>query len=571
MNQVESSFQRWLNSPKVSEEDKKTLNAMSLKERDDAFFQDIEFGTAGMRGVIGPGTNRMNEHTVKKATIAFALYLLEKYPNARQAGVAISHDNRHLSREFTLESAEILNQMGINAYIFDSLRPTPELSFAVRYAHCVGGIMITASHNPKQYNGYKVYDETGCQLVPTKIKRLLEIIAELPDELSAEVKEDAHKGKTTIFDQKIDDDYVALVKKIQVWPSLDKKGFKIVYTPQHGTSYENAMRVFQELGYEVIPVASQCVHDSDFGATLSPNPEMAEAFIEPLKLAKEVGAPFVVMTDPDGDRCGVAYLSSKGTYERFTGNESAALLLDYLLDGYQKQGRLPENGVVYDTIVSSSLAKKVAESYKVKVESFLTGFKYIGERIHHYESLGVGPTFVFGYEESYGCLISPFVRDKDGIQAILLYTEMALSYYRKGIPLDTAYHALEERVGFVSSLSESVYFEGSEGSLAMKKIMDELHQRVPEEILGQKVIKVEDYQKGEIRDLVKGETVPTNMDKSDVVKLTLEDTSWIAVRPSGTEPKCKFYVEAVGKSDAHLDERAKELVKEIKRLLGVKA
>ena len=570
MNRVEENYKRWLSSTKVSDEEKETLKNMSIKERDDAFFQDIEFGTAGMRGVLGPGTNRMNMHTVRKATIAFALYLLEKYPDARVRGVAISHDNRYLSREFTLESAQILNEMGINAYIFDSLRPTPELSFAVRYAHCVGGIMITASHNPKQYNGYKVYDETGCQLVPTKIKRLLEIIRELPDELSIDVKKDAHPGHLTVFDSKIDDDYVELVKKIQVWPNLDKSGFKIVYTPQHGTSYENAMRVFKDLGYEIYPVEKQCIHDPNFGATLSPNPEVAEAFIEPLKLAEDIHAPFIVMTDPDGDRCGLAYLSSKGTYERFTGNESAALLLDYLLSGYQKQGRLPKDGVVYDTIVSSSLARKVAESYGLKVESFLTGFKYIGDRIAHYEKLGVGPTFVFGYEESYGCLISPFVRDKDGIQAILLYCEMALFYFKKGIPLDLAYKNLEERVGFVSSLSESVYFEGSEGSKAMKAIMDSLHQEAPKMILDLPVLRVEDYKKGEIFDLKTNTKIPTHMDLSDVVKLVLEDTSWIAVRPSGTEPKCKFYVEASGNKEEGLKEKAFALVKAIKEILGVK-
>ncbi len=570
MDKVQKNYERWLASDKVSAKDKDVLRAMDAKERDDAFFQDIEFGTAGMRGVLGPGTNRMNEHTVRKATVAFALYLLEKFPDARERGVAISHDNRHLSREFTLESASILNDMGINAFIFDGLRPTPELSYAVREQGCVGGIMITASHNPRQYNGYKVYDETGCQLVPRKIKRLLEIISELPDELACDVKKDAHAGKTVTFGPEMDDKYVALVEAIQIHPELDKKGFPVVYTPQHGASYENAMRVFQDLGYEILPVVAQCVHDPDFGATLSPNPELEEAYVEPLKLAKEHKAPLIVMTDPDGDRCGVAYLASDGTYQRFTGNQSAALLLDYILRGYEEKGALPKDGVVYDTIVSSSLARKVAESHGVSVESFLTGFKYIGDRIHHYERLG-GPTFLFGYEESYGCLVKPFVRDKDGLQAILLYVEMALYHYRAGTPLDIAYRELEKRVGFVSSTTESVYFEGSEGASAMKAIMEKLHENAPSEVLGRKVVRVEDYLKGEILDLATGEKKPTGMDRSDVVRLLLEDTSWIAVRPSGTEPKCKFYVEAAGTKEEGLDEEAKALVSSIKGILGVKA
>ena len=570
MDKVQKNYERWLASDKVSPKDKDVLKAMDAKERDDAFFQDIEFGTAGMRGVLGPGTNRMNEHTVRKATVAFALYLLEKFPDARGRGVAISHDNRHLSREFTLESASILNDMGINAFIFDGLRPTPELSYAVREQGCVGGIMITASHNPRQYNGYKVYDETGCQLVPRKIKRLLEIISELPDELACDVKKDAHPGKTVTFGPEMDDKYVALVEGIQIHPELDKKGFPVVYTPQHGASYENAMRVFEDLGYEILPVVAQCIHDPDFGATLSPNPELEEAYVEPLKLAKEHKAPLIVMTDPDGDRCGVAYLASDGTYQRFTGNQSAALLLDYILTGYEEKGTLPKEGVVYDTIVSSSLARKVAESHGVKVESFLTGFKYIGDRIHHYEKLG-GPTFLFGYEESYGCLVKPFVRDKDGLQAILLYVEMGLYHYRNGTPLDIAYRELEKRVGFVSSTTESVYFEGSEGASAMKAIMDKLHENAPSEVLGRKVVRVEDYLKGEILDVVTGEKKPSGMDKSDVVRLLLEDTSWIAVRPSGTEPKCKFYVEAAGRKEEGLDEEAKALVSSIKSILGVKA
>jgi phosphoglucomutase len=566
---VNENYERWVNSPKVSKEDKETLRKMSQKDKDDAFFQDIEFGTAGMRGVIGPGTNRMNEFTVKKATIAFGMFLLEKFPDAKTKGVAISHDNRYFSRQFTLESARLLNELGIKAYIFDSLRPTPELSYAVRYVKAAGGIMITASHNPKQYNGYKVYDENGCQLVPDKIKRLVEIIASLPDELTVEPTLAPTQGTTSQFDEKIDDDYVKEVEGVQINPDLPKKGFKIVYTPQHGTSYENAMRVFKDCGYGVIPVTKQCTHDPNFGGTLSPNPETAESFIEPIKLAEQVKANIIVMTDPDGDRCGVGYLSSKGKYERFTGNQSAALLMDYIFNARKEKGTLSKDGVMYDTIVTSDLGRKIAHSYGIKNESFLTGFKYIGDRIDHYEKLGKGPHFEFGYEESYGCLIQPFVRDKDGIQAILLYCEMALYYFLKKIPLDVAYRNLELKYGFHETITDSVYFEGSEGSAIMKKIMDELHANPPMEVAGLKVKEVQDYEKGTIISS-DGTTRPTGLEQAEVVKLIFDDTSWIAIRPSGTEPKCKFYVEAVAKDDVGLKERAQKMVSELKKDLGVR-
>jgi phosphoglucomutase len=566
---VETNYERWLASEEVDAADKDALRKMGKEERDDAFFRDIEFGTAGMRGIIGPGTNRMNSFTVKKATIAFGEYLLKKYPDAASRGVVISHDNRHFSREFTLECARLLNEEGLKAYIFDSLRPTPELSYAVRYLKAVGGIMITASHNPKQYNGYKVYDDTGCQLVPSKIKPLLDIIASLPDELIVKPISAVAKGETVQLDEEIDDAYVKDVLSVQINPDLLKKGFKIIYTPQHGTSYENAMRVFETCGYEVIPVMSQCTHDPDFSGTLSPNPEMAEAYIEPLKLAKQYNANLIVMTDPDGDRCGVAYLSSKGTYERFTGNQSGALLLDYVLHERKRLGLLSDDGVLYDTIVTSDLGRKIAKSYGLRVESFLTGFKYIGERIHHYEELGKGPHFEFGYEESYGCLIKPFVRDKDGIQAILLYCEMALWYFRQGIPLDVAFENLEKRFGYHEAFTESVEFAGSEGASEMKAIMDELHANPPKEVMRIKVVEVQDYEGGVITK-EDGSSEKTSLPKAEVVKLLLEDGSWIAIRPSGTEPKCKFYVEALGTNKEGLHERAVALSKALRRSLGVK-
>ena len=327
-NKTQENYQRWLNSSVVSEEDKAKLKSMSDTEIDDAFFQDIEFGTAGMRGILGPGTNRINFYTIRKACVGFGLYLLKhfKFPQS----CAISHDNRYFSREFTLECAEILNKMGINTYIFDSLRPTPELSYAVRAKKASGGIMITASHNPKEDNGFKVYDEFGCQLVPNKIKDLIDIIATLGDELTLKVPESEHLGENYVLPKSIDDNYVDLCKSVQINPNLNKKDFKIVYTPNHGTSYVNAMRVFNECGYKVYPVLSQCNPDPAFSGTLSPNPEDPRSYIEPIKLAKEVDADIIVMTDPDGDRVGLACKDGKGDYTLITGNEGAAILLDYV-------------------------------------------------------------------------------------------------------------------------------------------------------------------------------------------------------------------------------------------------
>ena len=549
MSVVLENKNRWLNSDKVSKKDKDIILNMSKQEEDESFFKDIEFGTAGMRGVLGPGTNKLNEFTITKATVGFGTYLLEKYKDAKTLGVVISHDNRHQSREFTLLSAKILNDMGIKAYIFDSLRPTPELSFAVRYKKAVGGIMITASHNPKEYNGYKVYDETGCQLVPSKISRLVEIISNLPNELEVEIPLAKEKGELVMVDKSVDDEYVRLVEEIQLNKDLDKSKFKIVFSPQHGTSYVNATRVFKELGYNVIPVDKQCPPDPDFSGTLSPNPEDPRAYIEPIKLAKEVGANLIVMTDPDGDRVGVGYLSSKGTYETFTGNQSAALLIDYVLSNRKEKGLLSDNGVLYDTIVSSSLGRDIAKAYNVKVETFLTGFKFIGNRIDYYEKLGNGPKFEFGYEESYGCLIAPFARDKDGIQAILMYAEMALYHFNKGEPLDVAYEKLQQKYGYHNDICYSIMFKGSDGLKKMSEIMNKLHETPLKELCGQKVVEVRDYKSQEIKDNLTNKLISKiDLPKSDVVILVLESGSTVAIRPSGTEPKCKFYIGLVSKN-----------------------
>ena len=561
-------YNRWLNSPVVSESDKEILKNMSQKEIDDAFFKDVEFGTAGMRGILGPGTNRLNEFTVRKATVGFAQYLLEKYPNVKNDGVVISHDNRHMSREFTLQSAKVLSEFGIKTYIFDSLRPTPELSFAVRYLRASGGIMITASHNPKEHNGYKVYDETGCQLVPDKISRLVEIISSLPNELEVSYNPVKEPNEIITLGKEVDDEYVRLCESITLNNDLDKRGFKIVFTPNHGTSYVNAMRVYRDLEYEVYPVLSQCDPDPDFSGTLAPNPEDSRSYIEPIKLAKEINAQLVVMTDPDGDRCGLAYLDRNGEYQTLTGNQSAAMLMDYIFSQRKSKGFLSNDGVMYNTVVTSSLGEKVAASYGVKTEQFLTGFKFIGNRIDYYEKLGKGPKFEFGYEESYGCLIAPFARDKDGIQAILMYSEMALYHYRHGKTLDMVWEELGERFGYHEDRCYSIMFEGSEGDSKMKKLMGEVRNNPFIEIEGHKPIKVDDYQLS-ITVTDSGKKSPIGLPKSNVIKLYYGNGSTIAIRPSGTEAKVKFYIGVVESSLESASKKPQELYQKLLKVLGI--
>ena len=563
---TKENYERWLNSNKIDAQTKKLLQGMSKEEIDDAFFKDVEFGTAGMRGVLGPGTNRLNDFTVKKATVAFGKYLLELFPKAKEQGVVISHDNRHMSREFTLLSAKVLNDLGLKTYIFDALRPTPELSFAVRYLGACGGIMITASHNPKQYNGYKVYDETGCQLVPDKIARLLEIINELPSELDVEYEIAEKRGENIVLDYKVDDEYVRLVESIAINRDLDKSNFKIVFTPNHGTSYVNSMRIFKDLGYQIYPVMSQVDPDPDFSGTLSPNPEDPRSFIEPIKLAKEIDADLIVMTDPDGDRVGLGYKATDGSYQTLTGNQSAALLMDYIFAQKKEKGTLSKDGVMYYTIVTSSLGGDIARHYGVKVEEFLTGFKFIGNRIDYYEKLGHGPKFEFGYEESYGCLIAPFARDKDGCQAILMYCEMALYYYLRGLRLDQAWDDLSKRFGYHQDITYSMEFFGSEGQGKMDNLMSVLHNEPFITIGGLKVVAVDDIKKQQHID-ANGKVTPINLPKADVVKLFLEDGSIVTVRPSGTEPKVKFYVGTVLKEKPKDNSFPEKLFKSIKETL----
>lgn len=569
-NKTIENYNRWLNSDKVSKEDKDVLKNMDDETKDAAFFKDIEFGTGGLRGILGPGTNRMNYFTVKRVTVALGIYLKEFHQHAREKGVAISHDNRHFSREFALECSDILNQMGIKTYLFDSLRPTPELSYAVRYKKCDAGIMITASHNPKEYNGYKVYDETGCQMVPSKIEPLIRIINKLPNELEVEVPSEAKRGEQVILEKEVDDTYVSLCESIQVNPLLDKKGFKIVYTPNHGTSYVNAMRVFKACGYEVYPVENQCKPDPDFSGTLSPNPEDARAFIEPIKLAKQIDADLICMTDPDGDRVGLACKNKDGEYTLITGNESAAILMDYLFSEKKKKGLLSKDGIMFNTVVTSELGKEIATSYGIKTEQVLTGFKYIGDRINYYE-IHNGPTYEFGYEESYGCLPKPFVRDKDGIQAILLYCEMALFYHKQGLNLVDAYNNLGKRFGHHKNKLYNIYLEGSKGAQKMQEIMNRAIHDPLKQIGGKDVVKFEDYFDRKryytaSRLIENIEGIPAG----DLVKYYLSDNSVVCIRPSGTEPKIKFYIEVVVDDPSVAEAKCDQIYQEVLKDLEVK-
>ncbi|MCR5185341.1 MAG: phospho-sugar mutase [Bacilli bacterium] len=560
------NYERWLNSEKIDAKTKFDLIHMSQKEIDDAFFKDVEFGTAGMRGVLGPGTNRLNDFTVRRATIGFAKYLLEKYENAKEDGVVISHDNRHFSREFTLLISRILNDFGIKTYIFDTLRPTPELSFAVRYTKACGGIMVTASHNPKEYNGYKVYDETGCQLVPDKIARLVEIINSLPNELEVDYQPIEDRGQEIVLGNEVDEEYVKEVEAIAINRDLDKSNYKIVFTPNHGASLMVAKKVFDDLGYDVHLVESQCDPDPDFSGTLSPNPEDQRSYIEPIKLAEQIHAQLVVMTDPDGDRVGLAYLHSDGTYHTFTGNQSAAMLIDYIFSERKKRGELSSNGVMFNTVVTSSLGKKISESYGIKCEQFLTGFKFIGNRIDYYEKHG-GPKFEFGYEESYGCLIAPFARDKDGTQAILMYCEMALFYHLQGKTLDQVWSDLGARFGYHEDVCFSIGFKGSEGQAKMDELMNGLHNSPMQSLDNVPVVRVDDFLKRET--LENGEVRPIDLPKSNVVKLYFSNGVTIAIRPSGTEPKVKFYIGVVANSEKEAASMPKKIYESFKKAVGI--
>lgn len=563
---IRHSYRRWLEEDSMPSDLRAELSHMNDREIEDAFFQDIEFGTAGMRGLLGAGTARLNVYTVRKATIAFGQFLCNQFHDAKEKGVVIAHDNRYKSRDFTLDCADTLNRMGIKTYIFESLRPTPQLSYAVRYLHCVGGIMITASHNPKQYNGFKIYDENGAQLVPTKIAPMLDILAKMPPAIDVEVPMVEEKQTTVVLDDKIDEAYLKDVLSIQLNESLKKDKFKIVFSPEHGTASMLGLKLFKRLGYHLIPVESQLDPDPAFSNTKTPNPEEDGAYEEALKLAKIHDADIILVTDPDADRLGLGYKNQQGQYARFTGNESGALLLDYILKTRQNLGLLKDNSAIYSTIVTSELGNEIAKSYGVNVKLFLTGFKYIGDQVA--KDLRDGSAhFEFGYEESYGLLVAPFVRDKDALQAMVLYSEMANHYAQLGITLDVAYEKLMRKHGYYYDISYSIMFPGAEGAKDLATMLAHLRQQ-PVTVIGeQKVIQHEDYLT-QVGVGTRGK-YQLDTDKSNVLKYFLDNGASIAIRPSGTEPKCKFYYcvkSTISREDAK--QSAEHLHHEILKIIG---
>ena len=548
MSIVEERYSKWLNHKNLAPQYKPVLEAMNAEEKNDAFYTTIEFGTAGMRGLLGPGTNRINIHTIRKATQGYANYINEN--NGGEAGIAIGYDNRHMSKEFAFDCADLLAKNNIKSYVFESLRPTPELSFAVRHLKCFGGIMITASHNPKEYNGYKLYDDKGCQLIPCLASQVIERVNSIEDELAIDANcTEEQKKLITVIGKDVDEEYYKNVLSIQLNPEV-KKDIKIVFSPEHGTANIPVQEVYKRAGYTCIPVVEQCSPDPDFSNTPTPNPEQAGAYELSLKYAKENHADLILVCDPDADRMGVGVLHN-GEYVVLTGNQSGSVEIEYICSQLQKQGKMPENPVMFNTVVTSDLGEKVASDYGVSTEKTLTGFKFIGEKVAKYEKTHE-KNYVFGYEESYGSLIKPFVRDKDAPQACLMLAEACAFYKEQGKDLVDVLNSLYDRHGTYEESQVALSLAGEAGAKRIKEILATLRKDAPTEIGGTKVVRSEDYKECTIKE---GNTVTelTGFTKSDVLKYYLEDGSWIAVRPSGTEPKCKFYycIKGASKEDAH--------------------
>lgn len=561
--ELDPQYLRWKNSSNLDGKLREQLNTMNDEEIYDSFYTNIEFGTAGMRGLLGPGTNRINVHTVAKANIGFAKYICDYGDEAKQRGVAIAYDNRHLSYELAMVSAKVLATFGIKSYVFESLRPTPELSFATRYLNCFGGIVVTASHNPKEYNGYKIYDETGCQLVPALVERVINYVNEVEDELA--IRLDVTKQEEEqieMIGSKVDEAYYEEVLAIQLQPELEKGDVKIIFTPQHGTANVPVQEVFKRCGYHYVPVFEQCNPDPDFINTKTPNPEESASYDKAIEYAKREGADIVLSCDPDADRMGVV-VRQGDEYILLTGNQSGALLLDYVLSQMSEQGIMPANPVMFNTVVTGDLGEKVANAYGVACEKTLTGFKFIGEKIAHYEKTNE-KQYVFGYEESYGSLIKPFVRDKDAIQACLMLAEATVYYKAKGKTLYDVLQDLYKKHGYYEESQVSLTLAGSEGAQKIKDILANLRSTRLTSIDTHKVVRFEDYKQQII--IENDEEKPlVGFVTSDVLKYFLEDGSWIAIRPSGTEPKCKFYYCVKGSSADDVAVKANALKQAMKQ------
>ena len=566
-------YEEWCSNPYFDADTRAELNKIAaddgeIKER---FYKDLEFGTAGLRGIIGAGTNRMNIYTVRKATQGLANYIIKN--GAKDRGVAIAYDSRRMSPEFAQEAALCLAANGIKAYVFESLRPTPELSFAVRELSCIAGINITASHNPPEYNGYKVYWEDGAQITPPHDKGIMDEVLAVTDYTTMKTMEKeaaVEAGLYEVIGQAIDDAYIAKLKEqVLHQDAIDavSKDIKIVYSPLHGTGNIPARRVLKELGFEnVYVVKEQELPDGEFPTVSYPNPEADEAFELGLKLAKEIDADLVLATDPDADRLGVRVKDKDGVYHNLTGNMSGCLLADYEIGQKKELKGLPEDGYLIKTIVTSNLADAIAKGYGIGLIEVLTGFKYIGQQILGFETSGKGE-YLFGFEESYGCLIGTHARDKDAIVATMALCEAAAYYKTKGMTLWDAMTSMYEKYGYYKDDVQALTMKGIEGLEKIQNIMQTLRNNPPAQIGSYKVLKARDYQLDTIKDLATGEVTDTGLPKSNVLYYELTDDAWLCVRPSGTEPKVKFYYGIKGTSLEDADAKSAELGKEVLSLV----
>ena len=571
MEEYKKKYEEWLNNPCFDEETKKELESIkdNEKEIEDRFYKELEFGTAGLRGVIGAGSNRMNKYTVGRATQGLANFILKE--GTQEKGVAISYDSRHMSKEFSEEAALCLNANGIKTYIFDELRPVPELSFTVRQLKCTAGIMITASHNPPEYNGYKVYWDDGAQIIPPKDKQIIDEVNKTEfSQIKKMNKEDAIKAGLYIeIGKEIDDKFVNTLKSLVLNSEVIKKvqdDIKIVYTPLHGAGNVPVQRVLKELGFtHVFVVPEQEKPDGDFPTVSYPNPEDKNAFKLALELAKRVNADVVLATDPDSDRLGVYSKDDNGEYIAYTGNMSALLIAEYELSQKKEKGMLPDNGAFITTIVSSDMAKAIAKAYGLKVFETLTGFKWIGEKIRQFEEQHTY-SYQFGFEESYGCLISPHARDKDGISAVMALCEATAYYKSKGITLWQQMLNIYKKYGFYKEGQISIVLKGADGAEQIKAKMEKMRANPPKSLAGHKVIEARDYKEHTI---VKenGERSETDLPTSNVLYYDLTDNAWCCVRPSGTEPKIKFYMGVRGESMEDADKRLEELTEAMKKFV----
>ena len=550
----QENYQKWVDFADLPDYLRQDLENMDEKTKEDAFYTNLEFGTAGMRGLIGAGTNRINIYVVRQATEGLARLIESKGGNEKERGVAIAYDSRHFSPEFAFESAAVLAKHGIKSYVFESLRPTPELSFAVRHLNCFAGIMITASHNPAPFNGYKVYGEDGGQMPPHDADALTTYIRAIENPFAVEVADvEAEKasGLIEVIGEAVDVEYLKEVKDVNINPTLIEefgKDMKIVYTPLHGTGEMLARRALAQAGFDSVQVVeAQATADPDFSTVKSPNPESQAAFALAEELGRQVGADVLVATDPDADRVGVEVLQKDGSYLNLSGNQIGAIMAKYILEAHKNAGTLPENAALCKSIVSTDLVTKIAESYGATMFNVLTGFKFIAEKIQEFEEKH-NHTYMMGFEESFGYLIKPFVRDKDAIQAVLVVAELAAYYRSRGLTLADGIEEIYKEYGYYAEKTISVTLSGVDGAEQIKSIMAKFRNNAPKEWNATAITVVEDF-KAQTATAADGTVTNLTTPPSDVLKYTLADGSWIAVRPSGTEPKIKFYIAVVGESN----------------------